>query len=335
MKTDQFDYSLPEGFIAQYPPCERGKSRLLVLDRNTGLTQHSRFDRIVDHVHPGDVLVLNETKVIPARLPGTRYDTGGKVELLLLREVSDNLWEALAKPGKKAKEGTRIVFEEQGECEILEVLDSGKRVVRFEGDVRRLISHVGRVPLPPYIERDPEEVDTERYQTVFARNDGSVAAPTAGLHFTEEILATVGEIAQVVFITLHVGVGTFRPIRSEELGEHQMDVEHYEIPPEAAEKINSAAGKRIAVGTSVVRTLEDSGASGRVKAGPGQADLFIYPSHRFRVVDQLITNFHLPRSTTFILTAAFAGLDRLKSAYMEAMGKGYRFYSYGDAMLIV
>jgi S-adenosylmethionine:tRNA ribosyltransferase-isomerase len=335
MKTDQFEYSLPEGFIAQYPSRERGESRLLVLNRATGLVEHTRFDRIVDHIHPNDVLILNETRVIPARLLGARDDTGGKVEILLLREIEENLWEALAKPGKKAREGTRIVFGGEEGCEVQSVLDSGKRILRFDCDAKRLISGVGTIPLPPYIDREPEEIDRHRYQTVFARRDGSAAAPTAGLHFTEEILEATGEIAQVVFITLHVGVGTFRPIRVEELCEHEMDVEHYDITPEVAEKINGARGKRIAVGTSVVRALEASGDSGRVKSGPGEADIFIYPSYEFKVVDQLVTNFHLPRSTTFVLTAAFAGLDRLKGVYAEAIGKGYRFYSYGDAMLIV
>jgi S-adenosylmethionine:tRNA ribosyltransferase-isomerase len=335
MKTDQFDYSLPEGFIAQYPSCERGKSRLLVLDRSTGVVNHTQFDRIVDHIHPQDVLILNETRVIPARLLGVREETGGKVELLLLKEVGDNTWEALAKPGKKAREGMKIVFDGKGGCRVLSVLDSGKRVLEFDCDVRTLMSQVGTVPLPPYIGRESEEADRDRYQTVFARNDGSAAAPTAGLHFTQGILKAIGEIAQIAFITLHVGLGTFRPIRVSELREHQMDVEHYDIPPEAAEKINAAGGKKIAVGTSVVRALEASGASGKVKSGPGEADIFIYPSYHFKIVDELVTNFHLPRSTTFVLVATFVGLDSLKDAYAEAVGNGYRFYSYGDAMFIV
>ena len=308
MKTDQFDYALPEGFIAQYPPQERGRCRLLVLERRSGLVEHTRFNRIVERVHPGDVIVLNETKVFPARLHGSRDDTGGKVELLLLREVSQNLWEVLARPGKKAKEGVRIVFGEEGGCTVESILDSGKRMVRFDRDAWELMSQVGTVPLPPYIEREPEEVDRERYQTVYARQEGSAAAPTAGLHFTQEILEAIGEVAQVACITLHVGMGTFRPIRADDLDDHRMDVEYYDVTPEAAEKINSARGKRIAVGTSVVRALESSGRSGKVKAGSGEADLFIYPSYHFKMVDQLITNFHLPRSTTYILTAAFAGL---------------------------
>jgi S-adenosylmethionine:tRNA ribosyltransferase-isomerase len=307
----------------------------MVLDRTTGLVEHTRFERIADYIRPDDVLILNETRVIPARLLGARDGTGGKVEILLLREIEENLWEALAKPGKKAKEGTHIVFNGERGCEVQSVLDSGKRVLRFHCDARALVSEVGTVPLPPYIDREPEEMDRHRYQTVFARNDGSAAAPTAGLHFTHGILDAIREIAQVVFITLHVGMGTFRPIRVEDLDEHQMDVEHYNIPGEVAEKINGARGKRIAVGTSVVRALEASGDSGRVRPGPGDAGIFIYPSYKFRIVDELVTNFHRPRSTTFILTAAFAGVDRLKSAYAEAIGKGYRFYSYGDAMFIV
>lgn len=335
MKTDQFDYSLPEGFIAQYPPSERGGCRLLVLDRNTGAIEHSRFEHVLDHLHSGDVLILNESRVIPARLFGTREDTGGKVEILLLREVGDNLWEALARPGKKAKEGIRIVFDERGSCRVDSVLDSGKRVLSFDCDAEELMSRVGTLPLPPYIERDPEDIDSERYQTVFAKKDGSAAAPTAGLHFTNEILSAARENARVVFITLHVGVGTFRPIKSRDLSEHVMDVEYYEITPQVADEINSAQGRRIAVGTSVVRALESSGAEGRVRPGSDEARLFIYPPYEFHVVDRLITNFHLPRSTTFVLTAAFAGLDHLKNAYMEAIGRGYKFYSYGDAMLIV
>lgn len=333
-KTDRFDYSLPEGFIAQYPPEERGSCRFLVLDRKSGAIVHRRFENMVDYVRPGDVVVLNETRVIPARLFGNREDTGGKVEVLLLKEIEQNVWEALARPGKKAREGTRIVFNGQGACTVDSVLNSGKRVLMFDCNVKDLMRAVGDMPLPPYIERGPEEMDRERYQTVFARNDGSIAAPTAGLHFTDEILSSIRGKAEVAFITLHVGFGTFSPIKVEVLREHCMDNEHYEISEEAADVINSAQGRTIAVGTSVVRALESSGSSGKIKAGADEARLFIYPSYEFKIVDHLVTNFHLPRSTTFVLTAAFAGLERLKVAYMEAIGKGYQFCSYGDAMLI-
>lgn len=334
MNIDQFDYTLPEGFIAQYPPKERGQARLLVLDRKKGITTHTVFEHIIDYIEPGDVIVLNETRVIPARLFGTREETGGKVEVLLLREREKDVWEALVKPGKKAKEGTRIIFDGYGACEVCSVLSSGKRVLRFDGDVKSLMHSAGSVPLPPYIEREPEEMDRERYQTIFARKDGSVAAPTASLHFTDAILSSIRDKAEVVFITLHIGLGTFRPMKVEDVSKHDMESEYYEISQEAAEKINSAKGHTIAVGTSVARALEDSGASGEVKAGTGEAQLYIYPPYQFRIVDSLVTNFHLPRSTTFVLAAAFAGLERLKSTYMEAIGKGYRFYSYGDAMLI-
>ncbi len=335
MKTDQFEYLLPEGFVAQYPSGQRGKSRLLVLDRKTGAREHTSFDRIVDYVSPGDVVVLNETRVIPARFFGTREDTGGRVEILLLKEIDRETWEAFARPGKKAKEGTRILFGDRGACVVESVLDSGKRVVRFDGDVMELASAVGSVPLPPYIEREPEELDRERYQTVFARENGSVAAPTAGLHFTEEILKELSSKADLAYVTVHIGAGTFKPIKVSDISQHEMDGEYCEISEKAASEINSARGNVIAVGTSVVRALESAGESGRVKSGSGETRLFIYPSYEFKIVDRLVTNFHLPKSTTLILTAAFAGFDRIKDAYAEAIGKGYRFYSYGDAMLIL
>ena len=334
MNIDQFDYTLPDGFIAQFPPQERGQARLLVLDRKKGTITHTGFEHITDCIEAGDVLVLNETRVAPARLFGTREDTGGKVEVLLLREREKDIWEALTKPGKKAKEGTRIVFNGYGACEVCSVLSSGKRVLRFDCDAKSLMYSAGSVPLPPYIEREPEEIDRERYQTVFASKDGSVAAPTAGLHFTDGILSSIRDKAEVVFITLHIGVGTFRPIKVEDVSKHDMESEYYEISHETAEKISSVEGRAIAVGTSVARALESSGASGQVKAGAGEAQLYIFPPYQFRIVDSLVTNFHLPRSTTFVLAAAFAGLERLKTTYMEAIGKGYRFYSYGDAMLI-
>jgi S-adenosylmethionine:tRNA ribosyltransferase-isomerase len=335
MKTDQFDYILPDGFIAQYPPEKRERARLLVLDRKRGVTGHTHFDHVVDYIDPGDVLVLNQTKVIPARIFGTRADTGGKMEILLLREMERDVWEALTNPAKKAKEGARIVFDSHGSCEVTGVLDTGKRILKFDSDARALMDSMGTVPLPPYIKREPEEIDKERYQTVFALEDGSVAAPTAGLHFTEEILSSIAEKAEVVFITLHVGMGTFKPIKTEDISEHEMEVEYYEIPQDSADRINRAKGKVIAVGTTVVRSLESAGSSGEVKAGSGETSLYIYPPYDFRIVDRMITNFHLPKATTFVLTAAFAGLDRLKAAYMEAIGKGYRFYSYGDAMIIL
>lgn len=334
MNVDKFDYTLPDGFIAQYPPKERGQARLLVLDRQKGTITHTVFERITDSIEPGDLVVLNETRVVPARLLGSREKTGGKVEVLLLREREKDVWEALAKPGKKAKEGTRIVFDGHGSCEVCSILKSGKRILRFDVDVKSLMHSAGSVPLPPYIERVPEKMDRVRYQTVFARRDGSVAAPTAGLHFTDGILSSIRDKAEVAFITLHIGVGTFRPVKVEDVSEHNMESEYYEISQETAEKINSAKGNTIAVGTSVARALENSGAKGEVRAGAGEAQLYIYPPYQFKIVDSLVTNFHLPRSTTFVLTAAFAGLERLKSTYMEAIGKGYRFYSYGDAMFI-
>jgi len=338
IRAEDFDYALPPDRIAQHPVEPRDHARLMVLHRDSGKLEHRRFYEVVDYLRRGDVLVINETRVFPARLVGKR-PSGGKVELLLVRPLGRDTWEALAKPGRKVRPGERLLFGE-GKLtgEVVERTEDGKRVVRFSGDIETL-RNLGQVPLPPYIRRSPIPEDRERYQTVYARVEGSVAAPTAGLHFTEELLERLREKGvEVVPIVLHVGPGTFRPVRGE-VSEHRMEAEYYEVSPRAAEVVNLArekGGRVVAVGTTSVRTLETvADEEGRVRPGSGWTELFIYPPYRFRVVDALITNFHLPRSTLLMLVAAFAGRERVLEAYMEAVRLGYRFYSYGDAMLII
>jgi len=338
IRAEDFDYALPPDRIAQHPVEPRDHARLMVLHRDSGKLEHRRFYEVVDYLRRGDVLVINETRVFPARLVGKR-PSGGKVELLLVRPLGRDTWEALAKPGRKVRPGERLLFGE-GKLtgEVVERTEGGKRVVRFSGDLEAL-RNLGQVPLPPYIRRSPIPEDRKRYQTVYARVEGSVAAPTAGLHFTEELLGRLREKGvEVVPIVLHVGPGTFRPVRGE-VSEHRMEAEYYEVSPRAAEVVNLARGKGgrvVAVGTTSVRTLETvADEEGRVRPGSGWTELFIYPPYRFRVVDALITNFHLPRSTLLMLVAAFAGRERVLEAYMEAVRLGYRFYSYGDAMLII
>ena len=338
IRAEDFDYALPPDRIAQHPVEPRDHAGLMVLHRDSGKLEHRRFYEVVDYLRRGDVLVINETRVFPARLVGKR-PSGGKVELLLVRPLGRDTWEALAKPGRKVRPGERLLFGE-GKLtgEVVERTEDGKRVVRFSGDIETL-RNLGQVPLPPYIRRSPIPEDRERYQTVYARVEGSVAAPTAGLHFTEELLERLREKGvEVVPIVLHVGPGTFRPVRGE-VSEHRMEAEYYEVSPRAAEVVNLARGKGgrvVAVGTTSVRTLETvADEEGRVRPGSGWTELFIYPPYRFRVVDALITNFHLPRSTLLMLVAAFAGRERVLEAYREAVRLGYRFYSYGDAMLII
>ena len=352
-RVSDYEYELPSGRIAQYPVERRDQSRLLVVPRRGGPCEHRVFSDVVDLLNPGDVLVVNESQVRPARLLG-RKPTGAPSEILLLRpwggggtaSVLDpesdeaTIWEALVRPGGKLKPGRLVNIAPGFDVEIVDGAPGGGRIVRLvvEGSVREALDEHGHMPLPPYLERDDEPLDRERYQTVYARVPGSVAAPTAGLHFTQELLAEIEEKdIERVAVTLDVGVGTFRPVEADDPAEHDMHSERYFVSPEAAGLINLARGegRRVwAVGTTVVRTLESAAHEGVVEAGGGVTDLFVRPPFRFRVVDGLITNFHLPRSTLLMLVAAFAGYERTMEAYRTAIEGGYRFYSYGDAMLV-
>ncbi len=357
MRTADFDYNLPPELIAQQPPAVRGGSRLLVLDPSTGAIQHRQFSAFPSFLRPGDVLVLNDSRVVPARLHGVNAVTGGRFELLLLEENGSNDWWAMMRPGKRARTGTRIFLEnrrgERTSCiaRVVEANAEGHRRVVFEGvqDIFSILDDIGEVPLPPYIVREAgaNEEDKERYQTVFAETPGSVAAPTAGLHFTEELLATVRKLGvSVCFLTLHVGLGTFAPVKCEEISDHPMHEERYELPVETVEAIERArrqGGRVFAVGTTSVRVLESVAAAndGRLVPGRGRTRIFIYPPFRFRAVDALLTNFHLPKSTLLMLVSAFAdpgglaGRELVLKAYAEAVREKYRFFSYGDAMLIL
>ncbi len=338
-KSD-FYFELPPELIAQDPLENRCASRLLVLEKDTGAVSHHTFSEIVDYLNPGDCLVLNDTKVIPARLLGEKEGTGAHVELLLLKRMEKDVWETLVKPGKKCRPGTKLSF--GGgllTAEILDVLEDGNRLVRFsyQGIFEELLDRLGEMPLPPYITHRLK--DKARYQTVYARYEGSAAAPTAGLHFTEELLEQIRKKGvQVVFVTLHVGLGTFRPVKEENILEHHMHAECYRVSPEAAEAVNrvkAAGGKIFCVGTTACRTLESAAdESGRVQPGEGSTEIFIYPGYRFKVLDGLITNFHLPESTLVMLVSALAGRENVLNAYQEAIRERYRFFSFGDAMLI-
>jgi S-adenosylmethionine:tRNA ribosyltransferase-isomerase len=336
-----FDYELPPGQIAQHPLPDRSASRLLVLDRATGAVRHQHFSDVAELLPPGDVLVLNTSRVIPARLHGRR-EAGGPAEILVVRELLDGTWLAMGHPGGKLKPGRRVTFGDDSAALIVEVLGGGLRRVRFVGalDARSTIAKYGAVPLPPYIHRAPTPADRERYQTVYAEHDGSVAAPTAGLHFTPALLDRVrAKGVAVASLDLHIGPGTFKPVEVDDLAAHVMHPEAYEIPEQTAAIINEkkGVGRGVwGVGTTVVRALESAAdAAGHVQAGAGETRLFIHPPYEFRVVDRLLTNFHLPRSTLLMLVCAFGGYDRVLGAYREAVREGYRFYSYGDAMVIV
>lgn len=341
MDVKDFDYELPQELIAQDPLEDRSGSRLMVLDRQTGAVTHKIFKDITDYLEPGDCLVINNTKVIPARLFGVRVGTEAKIELLLLRRQEGDVWETLVKPGKKCRIGTQISFGDgllTGE--IIDVVEDGNRLIRFcyEGIFEEILDRLGQMPLPPYITHQLQ--DKNRYQTVYARFDGSAAAPTAGLHFTPELLDAIrAKGVTVAEVTLHVGLGTFRPVKADTVEEHHMHSEFYRIEQSEAEKINAAkasGGRVIAVGTTSTRTLESAAlADGTIPAKSGWTDIFIYPGYTFRVVDALITNFHLPQSTLVMLVSALAGREHVLQAYEEAVKERYRFFSFGDAMLIL
>jgi len=341
LHTGDFSYELPPDRIAQTPLADRSASRLLVLDRGGAPLAHRHFTDLPALIAPEDVVVLNASRVIPARLHGKR-ENGSGAEILLVRELGDGTWESMAHPGGKLKPGRRVTLGDDCAVEIVEVRGGGLRRVRFTGtlDARAALAKYGEVPLPPYIKRSPEPADRERYQTVYAAHDGSVAAPTAGLHFTPEVLLKIRDRgASIVTLDLHVGPGTFKPVEVDDPAAHPMHPERYAMAPETAEEINARRGRggRIwAVGTTVVRTLETvTDEAGRVRAGAGETAIFIRPPYRFRAVDRLVTNFHLPRSTLLMLVCAFGGTERVLAAYRTAVQEGYRFYSYGDAMVIV
>ena len=341
MNVKDFYFELPQELIAQDPLEDRASSRLLVLDKKTGDITHRGFRDVLEYLHPGDCLVINDTKVIPARLYGVKRDTGAKIEILLLKRREKDVWETLVKPGKKAKPGTVLDFGDgilTGTVE--ETVDEGNRLIRFsyEGIFEEILDRLGQMPLPPYITHQLK--DKNRYQNVYAKHDGSAAAPTAGLHFTKELLKEIQEKGvEIAHVTLHVGLGTFRPVKVENVQDHHMHSEFYIVEESEAEKINRAkqAGNRVVcVGTTSCRTVESASTEeGLVKAGTGWTDIFIYPGYRFKVLDALITNFHLPESTLVMLVSALAGREHILHAYEEAIKERYRFFSFGDAMLIL
>ncbi|EPY6467487.1 tRNA preQ1(34) S-adenosylmethionine ribosyltransferase-isomerase QueA [Clostridium sporogenes] len=340
MKVKDFDFYLPEELIAQHPMEKRDEARLLVLDKKTGEIEDKIFKDILDYLTPNDCLVLNNTRVLPARLIGSKEETGGKMEFLLLKRKEKDVWETLVKPGKRAQIGARFIFG-NGElkAEVIGMGEDGSRIVKFyyEGIFEEILDQLGQMPLPPYIKEKLD--DKEMYQTVYSKEEGSAAAPTAGLHFTEELLEKIkGKGVKLAFLTLHVGLGTFRPVKVEDIQEHIMHSEYYKMDKETAEIINTTrekGGRVIAVGTTSCRTLETIGdIEGKVKEQSGWTDIFIYPGYKYKVVDALITNFHLPQSTLLMLVSALAGRDNIMNAYNMAVEKEYRFFSFGDAMFI-
>jgi len=340
MTLSDFDYDLPPGLIAQYPSPQRDRSRLLILTRGEGRIEHRIFSQITSYFREGDLLVLNETKVIPARLYGIKEGTRGRVELLLLNRMKEDEWKVLVRPGRRVRKGTKILIGDgRIRAQITEGGQDGYRLARFtsDGHFSEMLQKLGQIPLPPYIKREPEPEDRLRYQTVYAQTEGAVAAPTAGLHFTRDLLEKISNKGvKVVSLLLHVGWGTFRPVKTEKITEHRMEEEYYCIPPEVCRHIRetkSNEGKVFAVGTTTVRALESWGQRGNPREG--WTSLFIYPPFNFRVVNGLITNFHLPCTTLLMLVSAFAGRKKVLRAYAEAIRAGYRFYTYGDAMLIL
>lgn len=340
MKTSDFYFDLPEELIAQDPLEDRTSSRLLVLDKETGKTEHHVFREIVDMVGPGDCLVLNNTKVIPARLYGTKEDTGAGIEILLLKRLEKDVWECLVKPGKKCKPGAKIVFGDgRLKGEIKETKEDGNRLIAFtyEGIWEEVLDALGEMPLPPYITHKLQ--DKNRYQTVYAKYEGSAAAPTAGLHFTQDLLEQIAaKGVKIAYVTLHVGLGTFRPVKVEDVTNHHMHSEYYEVTEETARLVNETkanGGRIICVGTTSCRTIESASTEdGILHAGKGNTEIFIYPGYKFKVLDALITNFHLPESTLVMLVSALAGKEHVLDAYAEAVQERYRFFSFGDAMFV-
>ncbi|PRR75422.1 tRNA preQ1(34) S-adenosylmethionine ribosyltransferase-isomerase QueA [Clostridium thermopalmarium] len=340
MKVKDFDFYLPEELIAQHPLEKRDESRLMVVDKNSGNIEHRIFKNIIDYLNEGDCLVLNNTRVLPARLIGEKEGTGGKMEFLLLKRIDVNTWETLVKPGKRAKIGARFIFG-GGElkAEVKEIGEDGSRIVQFEyeGIFEEVLDRLGEMPLPPYITETLE--DKERYQTVYSKEAGSAAAPTAGLHFTEELLTKIKDKGiKLAFVTLHVGLGTFRPVKVDTIEEHHMHSEYYTMSKETAEIINETkekGGRVIAVGTTSCRTLETiANEEGRVREQSGWTSIFMYPGYKFKIVDALITNFHLPESTLIMLVSAFSSREIIMKAYEEAVKEKYRFFSFGDAMFL-
>lgn len=341
MKTSDFFYELPEELIAQDPLEDRTASRLLVLDKKTDKLEHKIFSDVIDYLNQGDCLVINNTRVIPARLIGEKEGTGGKVEILLLKRLKNDIWETLVKPGKKLRPGARVTFGDgRLKAEIMEIAEEGNRLVKFyyEGIFEEILDSLGEMPLPPYITHKLE--DKEMYQTVYAKFNGSAAAPTAGLHFTNELLEKIRQKGiKIASVTLHVGLGTFRPVKVEDVNNHHMHSEWYEVNKEAADIINETkknGGRVICVGTTSCRTIESvADEDGLMSAKTGETDIFIYPGYKFKVMDGLITNFHLPESTLVMLVSAFAGKERVLSAYETAVKEKYRFFSFGDAMILI
>ena len=339
MKTEDFNFYLPENLIAQTPLLKRDSSRLLVLDKNTGEVCHKHFYDVIDYLNEGDALVLNDTKVIPARLIGTKVDTNAVIEVLMLRNIEDDIWECLTKPAKRIKEGTIVKFSDKLKCICVNVLDEGIRHFKFiyDGIFMEILDELGSMPLPPYIHEKLS--DKELYQTVYAKNIGSAAAPTAGLHFTCELLDKIEKKkVNILYITLHVGLGTFRPVNVEDVTKHKMHSEYYEMSDEVANKLNEVkkSGKKIiSVGTTTTRTLETIMCKyGEFRKCSGFTDIFIYPGYKFKAIDNLITNFHLPKSTLVMLVSALAGKENILNAYSVAVKERYRFFSFGDAMFI-
>ena len=342
-KLGDFNYNLPKKFIAQYPEKRRDHSKLMVINKDTGEIEHRKFYNVVDYMRKNDLLVVNNTKVFPARLFATKDRTDAKVEVFLLRELSQNLWEVMVRPARKVRIGNKLVFTKNLMCDVIDNTVSGGRVVRFEyeeGDFHKIIDKIGTSPLPPYINREADKNDKKRYQTVYASSKGAVAAPTAGLHFTDGLISKLKKKGvKVETITLHIGLGTFRPVQVEDLNRHQMDSEYFEVSTDTSMAINQARKRHrkiIAVGTSTVRALETIAISGfQVTPKRGWTDKFIYPPYEYKMVDKVITNFHSPQSTLLMMVSAFSGRKLIKKAYLEAKKKDYRFLSYGDAMIII
>ena len=340
MKVSDFDFYLPEELIAQHPLEKRDSSRLMVLDKTTGNIEHKHFHDIVNYLNEGDTLVLNNTRVMPARLIGEKEETGGKIEFLLLKRIEGDKWECLAKPGKRAKIGQKFTFGNgKLKCTVVDIVEEGNRIIEFsyEGIFEQVLDELGEMPLPPYITEKLD--DRERYQTVYSKEKGSAAAPTAGLHFTEELLKKVKEKGvNIAYLTLHVGLGTFRPVKVDDINEHIMHSEYYNLDEENANIINETkkrGNKVIAVGTTSTRTLETIGdEEGFVSPQSGWTDIFIYPGYKYKIVDNLITNFHLPESTLIMLVSALAGKENVMNAYKKAVEEKYRFFSFGDSMFI-